>query len=272
MIISIIIPTYKPQKHLWECLESLLKQTLSKDDFEVIIILNGCTEPYKTTIEKYIAESMQEINVIFIHTEIGGVSNARNIGIDVSNGEYITFIDDDDLVSSNYLSELLRVSSSSCVGCSNSYCFVDSTIEKKDNFITNGYKKCNEKGFSLFRYRCFLSPPVAKLIHRDIIGNTRFPLDLKKSEDSVFCMLISPNINDMKLASTDTIYYQRLRTGSAMRTRQPVGKILKDHLYIEWKYIREWFKHPFRYNVLFVLSRIIACGKNCYSYIKNNHE
>lgn len=269
MLVSVIIPSYKPGDYLWECLDSLYNQTLQKDLYEVIIILNGCNEPYNVNINKYISEH-SKMNICLYHTDIPGVSNARNIGIDVSNGEYITFIDDDDLVSSNYLSELLRVSSSSCVGCSNSYCFVDSTIEKKDNFITNGYKKCSGKRFSLFHYRCFLSAPWAKLIHKKMIGDNRFPLDLKKSEDSVFCLRISSNINDMKLASADTIYYQRLRTGSAMRTRQPVGKILKDHLYIEWKYIREWFRYPFRYNVLFVLSRIIACGKNCYSYIKNN--
>ena len=269
MKISVIIPTYKPQEYLWECLESLVRQSLSKKDFEVILVLNGCTEPYKSDIERFVVEKMQGININFIHTEIGGVSNARNIGIDAACGEYITFVDDDDLVTPNYLSELLRVSSSSCVGCSNSYSFVSSTDEIKGNFITNGYKKCNGKVFSLFRYRCFLSAPWAKLIHRSIIGDNRFPLDLKKSEDSLFCMRISLNVRDMKLASEDTIYYQRLRKGSATRTRQPKWHILKEHLYIEWKYLTEWFRHPFKYNVAFVLSRVVACGKNCLSYLKS---
>lgn len=269
MNISVIIPTYKPHEYLWECLEALMKQTVSKKDFEVILVLNGCTEPYKSAIERYIAENLQEMNVNFIHTEVGGVSHARNIGIDAARGEYITFVDDDDLVTPNYLSDLFGASSPSCVGCSNSYCFVKSTDEKKGNFITDGYKRCNGIQFSLFRYRCFLSAPWAKLIHRDIIGDNRFPLDLKKSEDSVFCMRISPNILDMQLATADAVYYQRLRKGSAMRTKQPKWDILKEHLYIEWKYISEWCKHPFKYNVAFVLSRIVACAKNCMRYLRN---
>ena len=269
MKISVIIPSYKPQDYLWDCLDALMKQTFSKNDFEVILVLNGCTEPYRSAIEKYIAEKMIGLNVNFIHTAVGGVSNARNIGIDAAQGEYVTFIDDDDLITPNYLSELLRVSSPSCVGCSNSYCFVDNTDERNGNFITRGYKRCHDTKYSLFRYRCFLSAPWAKLIHKNIIGDNRFPLDLKKSEDSVFCMRISLNVQDMQLATADTIYFQRVRNGSAMRTRQPKWDILKEHLFIEWKYISEWCKHPLRYNAAFVLSRIVACGKNCMRYLKN---
>lgn len=269
MNISVIIPTYKPQEYLWECLEALMKQTFSKKDFEVILVLNGCTEPYKSAIERYIAENMQETNVNFIHTEVGGVSNARNVGLDAARGEYITFVDDDDLITTNYLSELLKISSPSCVGCSNSFCFVESIDEERENFITSGYKRCSGTRFSLFRYRCFLSAPWAKLIHRDIIGDNRFPLDLKKSEDSVFCMRISPNVRDMQLATADTVYYQRERTGSAMRSKQPKIKVIKEHLYIEWNYITEWCKRPLKYNVAFVLSRIVACGKNCMRYLRN---
>lgn len=270
MLISVIIPSYKPGDYLWECLKSLNEQTLSKENYEIVLILNGFIEPYKSIIEKGIANNLQGMSVNFICTEQGGVSNARNIGLDNAKGEYITFLDDDDIISANYLENLLEVSSPSCVGCANSYCFVESISEKNKNFITYGYEKCSRLKFSLYHYRCFLSPPVAKLIHKNIIDIYRFPIDLKKSEDSVFCMLISPNIRDMKLAPADTIYYQRERVDSAMRTKTNISEILKDHLYIEWKYITEWYKHPFRYNVLFVLSRIVACCKNCYTYIKRN--
>ena len=109
MKISVIIPTYKPQSYLWECLDSLVQQTLSKECFEVILVLNGCTEPYKSAIEEYIAEKMQGMNVNFIHTEMGGVSNARNVALDAAVGEYITFLDDDDYISDCMLSELYEV-------------------------------------------------------------------------------------------------------------------------------------------------------------------
>ncbi|MCF2604299.1 glycosyltransferase family 2 protein [Parabacteroides distasonis] len=55
MKIFVIIPTYKPQAYLWECLDSMVAQTFPKEEFEVILVLNGCTEPYKSDIERYIA-------------------------------------------------------------------------------------------------------------------------------------------------------------------------------------------------------------------------
>ena len=108
MEISVIIPTYKPQDYLWRCLDSLDGQTLAKDKFEVILVLNGCKEPYDGEIKNY-AVNHSQLPLDYIQTDKGGVSNARNIGIDAANGDYITFIDDDDYVSPRYLEALLEV-------------------------------------------------------------------------------------------------------------------------------------------------------------------
>ena len=54
--ISVIIPTYAPKDYLWECLDSLENQTLSKDEFEVILVLNGEREPYESMIQKKLPE------------------------------------------------------------------------------------------------------------------------------------------------------------------------------------------------------------------------
>ena len=99
MKISVIVPTFKPQAYLWECLNSLVAQTFAKDDFEVLLVLNGCLEPYKSERESYLAKNKDKINIRFISTETPGVSNARNIALDNAKGEYIAFFDDDDYVS-----------------------------------------------------------------------------------------------------------------------------------------------------------------------------
>ena len=95
MKISVIVPTYQPANYLWECLDSLCRQTLAPKEFEVVIVLNGCNEPYFGRIQQYI-HAHQNHNFQLIQTEVGGVSNARNIGIDQSKGEYLAFLDDDD--------------------------------------------------------------------------------------------------------------------------------------------------------------------------------
>lgn len=79
MKISIIIPTYKPDYYIWECLDSIKEQTLDKELFEVLIILNGEKEPYYNNILNYIRKN-DLLNFKIVYTEKPGVSNARNIG------------------------------------------------------------------------------------------------------------------------------------------------------------------------------------------------
>lgn len=269
MKISVIIPTYKPQNYLWECLESLKVQSFPVDDFEIVLVLNGCSEPYKSRIVQFITEKMQNINIKYIYTPESGVSHARNIGIENSIGEYITFVDDDDILSNNYLYELFKISTPNCVGCANSFAFRENISERIPNFITKAYNKCKVTEFNIYNYRQFLSPPWCKLIHRNIIKESRFRIDLKKSEDSLFCMEITSRIVNMTLAEPTAIYYQRMRPGSAMRTKRSFKTELKDHLLVECAYIKLWVSHPLKYNFKFFISRLVACIRNFIVYIKS---
>ena len=269
MTISVIIPSYKPGEYINDCLKSIKEQSLSESEYEVIIILNGCCEPYLemlTSVKKNLFHNSDNVHII--QTDIPGVSNARNLGIEAAKGEYLTFVDDDDVVSPTYLACLLDVSSPTCIGCANSYAFFNDISEKKTNFMSKAYEACKGNPFSLYAYRKFLSPPVIKMIHKDIIGKARFPLNIRKSEDSVFCLELSPRIKDMKLASETAVYYQRLRSGSAMRTRGSKWNEIILHLRIDWEYLKVWMANPFRINVRFALSRIVACMKNLWVYLK----
>lgn len=267
MKISVIIPSYKPQDYLWECLEALMMQTFSKEDFEIILVLNGCTEPYKSAIERYIAENMQGMNVNFIHSEVGGVSNARNIGLDAARGEYVTFVDDDDIVSSNYLEELLKVSSPTCVGCANSYAFENDITNFSCNFISFAFEKCKQRPFTTFNYRSFLSPPWAKLMHRRIIDSERFSTNLKKGEDGLFCFAISNNIKEMRLTSEYAIYFQRVRNGSAMRRKNSVMNELIEAFRQEKVFFSLWVKYPLSYNLPYAVSRAVGILRNFFIYV-----
>lgn len=108
MKVSVIIPTYKPQKYLWDCLCSMNEQTMRKEDFEVILVLNGCNQPYYSQILDWKA-AHKDLNLNVIQTDQGGVSNARNIALDTAKGEYITFVDDDDYFSTTCLQEMLDI-------------------------------------------------------------------------------------------------------------------------------------------------------------------
>ncbi len=258
---TIIIPTYQPGEYIYECLYAIIEQTLPAKEYETIIILNGPKEPFYTQLNEYIKKHNTQ-NFTLIYTDTPGVSNARNIGIDKAKGEYITFIDDDDIVSKEYLKELLAVSSPTCVGVSNGYAF-ESCIEERIKYkISNLHSTLKKQDFSFLKYRMYLSSPVYKVIHKDIIGKTRFNTSLHISEDSVFCFKISKNIKEMKCADSSAIYYVRRRKNSATRRKIETSYIINLTLKKLWLFTKIYLGNPFSYNFPLYASRIMASIKH----------
>lgn len=100
-MIDVIIPVYNtPIKDLERCLNSVLNQTFNK--YVVYIIDDGSNIETKTYLDNYIKDKS---NFIVKHIKNGGVSNARNLGLDISNNEYITFVDSDDTLNKDFLKE-----------------------------------------------------------------------------------------------------------------------------------------------------------------------
>ena len=264
MDISVIIPTYKPKEYLWECLDSLNYQTLSKDRFEVLLILNGCNEPWNSEITIRLNTTYKELSINFIQTDTPGVSNARNLGLQKAKGDYICFVDDDDYVSPSYLEDLLKTSSINCVALTDSIYFDDNTLEKNLNNIHHKeYVKLSSDSIklNLFNTRRFFNGPVMKLVHKSIIENRKFDPKFKNGEDSLFMALISNKIKEVKFTPSSAIYYRRIRTNSATtHKRSNKQKIANAHRLIS-KYISYWISNPLGYNSLFMISRILASLK-----------
>lgn len=259
MEISVIIPTYKPQSYLWECLDSLVDQTFDKGLFEVILVLNGCTEPWKSQIEAYISCRMQGMNVNFIHTEQGGVSNARNLALDVVQGEYVTFIDDDDYISPSYFEELYGKASHDVVSLSYAYAFNDGHPEVQRKYsITETYNYCITNGVDKLssKARKYFSGPWMKLIPMNFIQNRRYDVRFKNGEDSLFMFSISDKIDKVAFTSKKAIYYRRYREGSAVF----VSRTKKQRILNCIRLIGEYSKiyKVKRHSLYFYLSRVAA--------------
>lgn len=263
MKISVIIPTYKPKEYLWECLDSVVNQTFSRDDYEVILVLNGCTEPWKGQIERYIINNMQDVNVKFIHTEEGGVSNARNIALNVAQGDYITFIDDDDFVSSVYLEELYEKATEDTISICYPLSFVDGTQAFKPYRITRDYLHNINKGKCDFkRVRKFFSGPVYKLINRNIIGDRRFDKRFQNGEDSLFMFLISDKFSYVNFTSKNAIYYRRLRENSAISIKRNHWCIIINELKRMYQYTNIFISSPTHYSFNFYITRMLGAMKS----------
>ena len=262
MKISVVVPTYCPKNYLWECLSSLSSQTLSGREFEVIIVLNGCKEPYMSQIRDYIDNYMANHIVRLVQTDIPGVSNARNIGLDIACGEYITFVDDDDYISPEYLSELLTLASYDTIPLCFPQAFKDGTDSYYDYYITKEYNKRAHKGKQSFvRARSFFSGPVYKLIHRSIIEDMRFDKEFSNGEDSIFMFEISKNFKYVTFTSPSAVYYRRVRSNSATTSLRHRNTVIRNRLAMINKYSRLYFSHPLHYNIWFFITRVGAALK-----------
>ena len=104
MFVSIIVPVYNVEQYLKECIESILAQTWK--NFEVILVDDGSTDSSGKICDEY---SQKKEFISVIHKKNGGLSSARNAGIDVAQGDYLAFIDSDDVVHPRYLSELVAI-------------------------------------------------------------------------------------------------------------------------------------------------------------------
>lgn len=100
--ISIIVPIYKVEKYLRRCIESLIYQDFQ--DIEIILVDDGSPDNCGTICDEY---AQKDARIIVIHQQNGGLSAARNTGIDVARGEYLMFVDSDDWVEPDYCSAAL---------------------------------------------------------------------------------------------------------------------------------------------------------------------
>lgn len=262
MKISVIIPTYKPQNYLWKCLDSLQSQSFPKDCFEVILILNGCCQPWKEQIEKYLSLDHKGLDVKFIQTDIPGVSNARNIGIDLAQGDYIAFIDDDDFVSPSYLQELYTKTDENTIALSYQLAFKDGKEGFFPYYITREYKKkAKNKVLPFYECRRHFNRPTYKLLSRAAIGDRRFDVSISNGEDALFMFLVSDRFKYVTFTTKNAVYYRRYREGSAISLRGNKVQRINNALRLIIKYFVIYLKHPFSYNIYFMFSRIVGTLK-----------
>jgi glycosyltransferase involved in cell wall biosynthesis len=102
IVVSIIVPVYKTEKYLSDCIESILNQTFT--DFELILVDDGSPDNSGVIADRYACEDNR---ISVIHKQNEGVSKARNIGLQKAQGDWVMFVDSDDKLSPDYLASLV---------------------------------------------------------------------------------------------------------------------------------------------------------------------
>jgi glycosyltransferase involved in cell wall biosynthesis len=205
-----------------------------------------------------------------IYVSAPGVSNARNIGIERAVGDFIAFVDDDDLLSPSYFEELLHISTSSQVGLSNMKCFYDGKNDFYfDDYISRNYKRMRSLSrISFLSARRHMSGPVCKIIHRDIALSQRFNVNFKNGEDGLYMFAVSNHIKSFAITSKDAIYYRRVREDSASnKNRFKTNLQISVPIFVA--YVKIWIKDPYGYNFMFFITRLLSIFKGIvYSIFK----
>lgn len=263
--VSIIIPSYKPESYLWDCLGSFWEQTFPKENFEVILVLNGCNEPYSTQIRQWI-KSHESLNVLFEQTDARGVSNARNIGLDKAHGEYIGFVDDDDFVSPGYIETLYKEANPETIPLAYAISFFDNDKERLVPYRkTECYEKRYQFGKQSYNYAStFFSGPVYKLIHKDIIENRRFDSRFVNGEDTIFNFEISDRFRYVIFTTKDATYYWRRRTNSAQSNLSTFNARFDRMIKMICKMLGIYLPHFWKYNFIFFVTRVLSTVKSLF--------
>lgn len=242
--VTIIVPIYNVEQYIEKCIESILNQT--HKNIEIILVDDGSTDACGSICDQY---KNRDERVKVIHKRNGGLSSARNAGLEIATGEYISYVDSDDYVNESFIEELLDLclKYNKKLSCIN-FCefFVENEKDiKEENFQITIYNEndmiqeiVNRERTNNVTY-CVWS----KLFHRDIIENMRFP-EGKTYEDILYTTKAVVNAKGCVYKS-NVLYNYRIREGSISKSHYKEGfdtKLLTDRLDIQIKqlqYIRD---------------------------------
>lgn len=214
-LISIVVPVYKVEAYLEDCINSILAQTCR--NFELILVDDGSPDRSPAICDAY----MQRYPFIkIVHKTNGGISSARNAGIEAAKGEYITFVDSDDIVSCDMLKTFMegmqRAEKADVVLTTKYTKFSDGTdasfpsLEGCAFTLSDGMEATDQMLFSHGRWEAW-----GHLFALRLFSNIRFPETIRYAEDyeAVTKLLLQA----ATVVTTDaSIYGYRVREDSAM--------------------------------------------------------
>ena len=189
-LISVIIPIYNVENELEKCLNSVINQTYKR--LEIILIDDGSTDGCGLICDRY---QKQDIRIKTIHKDNGGLSSARNVGLDVATGDLVSFVDSDDFLENTMLEELKKNMEefNSDISVCNFY-FVNKKQEKRNfTFNEKSFVSVGKDKFANIqnKYDCLTVYSWNKLYRRKVFENIRYP-EGKIFEDSyILCDLLN---------------------------------------------------------------------------------
>lgn len=141
-LVSVIVPIYNVEKYIHRCIDTLINQTLK--EIEIILVDDGSPDKCGEIIDGY---AKQYTNIVVVHKENGGLSDARNAGLAIANGQYIGFVDPDDYIEQDMFEKMYHAANtnkSDLVFCGYNEIFSSILTEKRTFEFVSDYKKVSD--------------------------------------------------------------------------------------------------------------------------------
>lgn len=214
-LISIIVPVYNVKNYFKECVDSLISQ--SYVNLEIILIDDGSTDGSSEMCDEFAA---QDSRIKVVHKVNGGLSSARNCGLDCCSGSYLAFVDSDDILHLDFFTVLMNEIEDADICISNFQEFYDKAELIFENSVKSGSKKykAEEVNRNLYGKEFDLLVIIAcsKLYKREIWSDLRFP-EGKLHEDEFVVHKVLDNARWVAMVDSK-LYYYRKRLGSITAT------------------------------------------------------
>lgn len=242
MLISVIIPVYNAEQYLAECLDSVLAQRMH--DFELLLVDDGSRDSSGAICDRYAAIDPR---IRVFHLKNGGVSSARNFGLDKACGEFVVFVDADDRISPDHLMQFAE----SGIG-EEGIAFTNLFEERPgrlqgrphtriarmpDCYVTGGRRACMPVLAQLLRTRSF-GWACNKMFSRTTIERHRLRFDksIRYAEDEIFTAQYCAHITHIVCNSNPTYHYRYVATSLLHGRIDPMMLMrVRRHIHEEYK-------------------------------------
>lgn len=273
MFFSIIVPIYKVEKYLEDAIKSVLNQQFQ--DYELILVDDGSPDKCPEICEEY---KKKDSRIKVVHKANGGLSDARNAGLEIASGEYIVFLDSDDLLNTDILKkaydEILLANKPELLIGTLTHLIEGVPInmaEFPQKIIISDYNNINNLCEAMIKEMNRLPWTAYQNIYKRSFlekWNYRFDKDINGAEDCDFFMRIIDNVKEYKVISDSLVLYRVAREGSIITN--PSFSAIKGQLkvfaesfyrvdsrYKDPIYMKSYFANRFT-NIII----LIACLKN----------
>ena len=231
-MISIVVPVYKVENYLEKCIHSIISQNF--ENYELLLVDDGSPDRCGAICDEW-ANKDKRIRVI--HKQNGGISDARNAGIEQAKGEYLCFIDSDDWIAPDMLKTLYdtaKESGADLVCCNFLQVNEQGEQLRKPATVTPGVYTQDEFWTNRFHSDLKIYYDVAwnKLYRRRLFETLRYPVGKIHEDDQVLYEVVSQcNL----IALTDKIgYYYVIRNNSIMRAKRSIRNLSAPDAFIHW--------------------------------------